>query len=104
MGPILLMPALLTSTSSRPNSVTAASARRWRSSRRVTSVARLTARPPRSRICCASWSRRSVRRAPSTTAAPRSASSRAVASPMPLLAPVTATTLPLMPVIGSPFQ
>ena len=46
MGPILLMPALLTSTSSRPNSATAASARRWRSSRRVTSVARLMARPP----------------------------------------------------------
>jgi hypothetical protein len=33
-------------------------------------------------------------RAPSTSRAPRSASSNAVASPIPLLAPVIATTLP----------
>src|SRR6266576_6850467 len=39
-------------------------------------------------------SRRSNPRAPSTTFAPRSASRRAVASPIPLLAPVITTTLP----------
>src|SRR6187431_964499 len=37
--------------------------------------------------------KRSERRAPSTTFAPRSASRRAVASPIPLLAPVITTTL-----------
>src|SRR3981081_4015756 len=42
-------------------------------------------------------SRRSDRRAPSTSFAPRSASSSAVASPIPLLAPVMATTLPSLP-------
>src|SRR6266404_7422308 len=39
-------------------------------------------------------SRRSDPRAPSTTFAPRSASRSAVASPIPLLAPVITTTLP----------
>ena len=52
------------------------------------------ASPPACSMRAASASRRSGRRAPSTTFAPRSASSSAVASPMPLLAPVMATTLP----------
>src|ERR1700688_4357185 len=41
--------------------------------------------------------KRSNRRAPSTTLAPRSASRSAVASPIPLLAPVIAMTLSLIP-------
>jgi hypothetical protein len=45
----------------------------------------------------ASASRRSDRRAPRTTFAPRAASKSAVASPMPLLAPVITTTLSLIP-------
>ena len=43
------------------------------------------------------------RRAPRTIFAPRSASRSAVASPMPLLAPVIATTLPSIPdMLGIP--
>jgi hypothetical protein len=38
-----------------------------------------------------------VLRAASTTRAPAAASARAVACPMPLLAPVTITVLPVMP-------
>jgi hypothetical protein len=53
-----------------------------------------TASPPDAAIRFATASRRSVRRAPSTIFAPPSASRSAVASPMPLLAPVMATTLP----------
>ena len=49
-------------------------------------------------------SRRSNPRAPSTTFAPRSASRSAVASPIPLLAPVIATTLPSIPDIKFSFQ
>jgi hypothetical protein len=37
-----------------------------------------------------------MRRAPSTTVAPRAARYRAVASPRPLLAPVMTATLPVM--------
>src|SRR5450755_3311296 len=50
----------------------------------------------------ASAFRRSDPRAPSTTFAPRSASSSAVASPIPLLAPVITTTLPSIPDMKSP--
>jgi 3-hydroxyacyl-CoA dehydrogenase, NAD binding domain len=51
-----------------------------------------SARPPASAICAASLSSRSWRRATSTTWSPRSARWRAVASPMPELAPVTMAT------------
>lgn len=43
-----------------------------------------------------STSGRSARRAPSTTFAPRSENSRALASPMPLLAPVIGIVFPAM--------
>ena len=65
-----------------------------RSSRLVTSVALVTTAAPLDRSSSAMRSSRSVRRAPRTSAAPRAASSRAVASPIPLLAPVTAMTVP----------
>jgi len=45
-------------------------------------------------MAATSFSSRSLRRAPMTTFAPRSASSLAAASPMPLEAPVMATTFP----------
>ena len=48
----------------------------------------------RAPICSASASSRSVRRAATTTSNPSAASRRAVAAPMPLLAPVT-TAVPL---------
>lgn len=85
--------ALLTSTSSLPKASSAVSTRRAGSSRRRTSVGTPTARPPRARMSAASPLTRSPRRAPRTTAAPRSANASAVARPMPLPAPVTATTL-----------
>lgn len=50
------------------------------------------AEPPSAQISDTSVSSRSVRRAPSTTYKPKRASRRAVASPMPLLAPVISTT------------
>ena len=74
-------PALLTSRSSRSPTADA-SASTWLAS--VTS--HVTAVPP---ISSASASIRSVRRATQNTWNPASASARAVASPMPLLAPVT---------------
>lgn len=68
-----------------------------KSSRRFTSVRAEAASPPAAAIRSATAVRRSDRRAPSTTFAPRSASRSAVASPIPLLAPVIATTLPSVP-------
>src|SRR4029453_5902917 len=52
--------------------------------------------PPSTRMAETSDSSLSVRRAPRTTCAPFCASRRAVASPIPLLAPVITTTFPSM--------
>src|SRR4051794_12759849 len=76
-------PALLTST--RHSGVASASAATDASSRTSTA----TARPS---ISLASASSRSSRRAAQTTSKPSAASLRAVASPIPLLAPVTTAT------------
>ncbi len=59
-----ITPALLTSTSTRPNSVSANRANASMSSRLVTSRARNRAEPPACSICPARVSRRSTRRAP----------------------------------------
>ncbi|MNT45360.1 hypothetical protein D3C72_1819420 [compost metagenome] len=91
-----ITPALLTNTSMRPKASTVAAASFSRSARFATSVATAMASPPASRISATTWSSRSVRRAASTTLAPRAARWRAVDSPRPLLAPVTMATLPLM--------
>ncbi len=83
-------PALLTRTSRRPAAVepgdsdATAAARPATDSGSVTSQA--TAVPP---ISAASASSRSTRRAAQTTENPAAARARAVAAPMPLLAPVT---------------
>jgi hypothetical protein len=79
-------PALLTSTESS-GTVSASSATEWGS---VTSSR--IARPP---ISFASSSRRSSRRAAATTSNPALARARAVAAPIPLLAPVMTATSPL---------
>src|SRR6201999_2325961 len=89
-----MMPALLTRTSSRPKVSTASDTNPARSLRRLTSVTLATASPPDDDSRAATAFNRSARRAPSTSLAPRSASRSAVASPIPLLAPVIATTLP----------
>jgi hypothetical protein len=91
-----MMPALFTMTSTRPHSASAASTRARTSVRSVTSTRRLRAVPPAASIPAAMASSRSVRRAPSMTLAPWAARSRAIASPMPLDAPVTTTTLSIV--------
>jgi hypothetical protein len=94
MGDTGITPALLKMTSMRPNFSRANATNAFTSARLTTSRLLYSATPPRSRISAAIFCRRSVRRAPRTTLAPCSASSRAVASPMPLLAPVMRTTRP----------
>lgn len=54
-----------------------------------------TAMPPSPSICFLRSSRRSIRRAASATFAPSDANPLAIASPIPLDAPVTMVTLPL---------
>src|SRR4051794_3249645 len=88
IGPSSITPALLMTMSSRPSSRTVRSTAATACSRSVASVS--IDRPP---ICSASASRRSLRRAATATVAPSAASARAVASPMPLLAPVTRATV-----------
>ena len=85
-------PALLTSTSMRPNSPIAAATSRSRSSVRVTSHCTDRLRRPRSRTSAAVRSMSATVRAATTTSAPASASARAVPAPMPLPAPVTTAT------------
>src|SRR5215203_1952367 len=89
--PHMLVPALLTHTSIPPKADTAASAnsRTWSGS--VTSVGTASARAPSSSHPCTARSSSSRRLAASTTLAPRAAKARAVASPMPLEAPVITT-------------
>src|SRR5215204_5587023 len=89
--PHMLVPALLTHTSIPPKAEIAASVRSRTRSGSVTSVGTASARPPsssQSRAACSSSSRR---RAARTTLAPRLAKALAVASPMPLEAPVITT-------------
>src|SRR5271165_266698 len=89
-----MRPALLIMTSMRPNFSTAVSTSLLTWSRLVTSVASVRTSPPRSVNSLAIASRRSVRRAPSTTGAPAAERCRAAASPRPLLAPVMTMTFP----------
>src|SRR6185312_14051337 len=100
--------ALLTRTSTRPKASRAPRTSASTSARRTTSVTPTCALPPALRISPARRSRRSLRLAPRETEAPSAAKSFAVASPMPLLAPVMTTTLPaieafmtLLPIPGA---
>src|SRR5699024_4491826 len=93
-GTAVPMPALLTSTSTRPNPSIAACARARHWSGSATSVATHSALRPVSRTSCAASSSRSARRAASTTSAPASANPRANATPRPDDAPVTTATRP----------
>src|ERR687898_851994 len=87
-------PALLTSTSSAPNFPTALQTMASTELLSETSVSTARAAPPEARISRRKPSSRSTALDASTTEAPRAASSLAVASPMPLEAPVTTATLP----------
>ena len=86
------MPALLTSTSRRPQRVRPSSATRRSRSSGSEQVGRRRRRRPSS--SAASASRRSARRAATTTRAPTASSTRAKRSPSPDEAPVTTATLP----------
>jgi hypothetical protein len=91
-GPSSMTPALLTRTSSRPNS----SATRPTAARpclaSVMSAGRASTRRPSAASSAARSASRSSRRATAATSAPRRASRRTVAWPIPLLAPVTRAT------------
>src|SRR5690606_38863208 len=91
-----MMPALLTMTSMRPKEAMAWLAKACTLARSLTSSATAVAMPPAAVISATSSCRRSWRRAPRTTRAPCAARVRAMAWPMPLLAPVTRTTLSWM--------
>src|SRR5215210_2716820 len=88
-------PALLTSTSSDPNSPTALQTIASTEPLSETSVSTARAAPPEAEISRRKSSSLPTALEASTTEAPRAASSMAVASPMPLDAPVTTATLPL---------
>ncbi len=92
------IPALATSVSSFPNRSTAVATSRFASAGERTSISTATICPGNSASRAAS---RSVRRAPTTTLAPAPASSRAVARPIPALAPVMATTVSCKPLIAA---
>src|SRR5918995_1596629 len=89
-----MTPALLTRISTLPNSSTAfwISPCAWLSS--VTSQTAASTRPPLPLIRSTRSASRSSLLAATTTTAPSAASASAVASPMPLEAPVTTATLP----------
>src|SRR6266542_357291 len=88
------MPALLTSTSSRPNSSRARRMKPMASASRSVCVSTKTALTPLPRISSATRRPRSTSRSAMAICAPSSAKSRAVASPMPEAPPVTAATFP----------
>src|SRR5262245_21127595 len=93
-GPSSITPALLTSVSSRPSSATVRSMVSAACCSPVTSASSTRAVPPSARMVAARESRRSLRRAATATAAPCPARASAVASPIPLDAPVTRATVP----------
>src|SRR2546426_2377024 len=88
------MPALFTRISIRPNAARVHSTMVVRAGREVTSVGTTLARRPRA--CTSAAVRSALARSSSATtmSAPRRASSRAVARPMPRPAPVTMATCP----------
>src|SRR6185369_6974960 len=89
------MPALFTRMSIRPSSPLARSTIARRSARLVTSVRTAMARRPRPPTSSAVRTAPALSTSATTTSAPRRASSRAVARPMPRPPPVTIATVPL---------
>ena len=87
-------PTLLTTMSSRPNALTAASARPAAASRSLRSAGTTTARRPAASISWATLASCSSLRAEMTTSAPASASATAAAAPSPRPAPVTTAARP----------
>src|SRR3954447_14426449 len=94
--PRSMMPALLTRTSRRPRRSRACWTASAARSGSVMSASMTRDDPPSASMSPASSSSRGRRRATMPTVAPSRASRRAVAAPMPLLAPVTSATAPAM--------
>src|SRR5262245_38641933 len=90
----LLWPALLTSTSTRPNRSSVQVTKPAAASEFSRSTTRATHRPPSFSMERATASTGACRRPQITTCAPSAASSRAVTSPIPLPPPVTIATCP----------
>ena len=90
--PYIPIPAFAIRLSSRPNRAIAVATSRRQSSGDRTSISTAATRSGNSASIASSRSRR---RAPITTRAPAPSSSRAVARPMPELAPVTTATVPV---------
>src|SRR5271156_503978 len=88
------IPALLTSTSSPPRRSTVSSISRSHAPAARRSAATNRAVPPAALISATTCPPPAVLRPDTTTAAPDSANSRAHASPIPLVEPVTSTTFP----------
>src|ERR1700716_3794448 len=93
-GTAVPIPALLTSTSTRPNCATVCSTTRLQSSTLATSAAVARQRRPRSSTLALVSCKRPSRRAQIETSAPACASPSANATPSPDEAPVTIATLP----------
>src|SRR6185312_11418928 len=89
----MLMPALLTSVSTRPNASTAPATTAWQSRASATSALTVTTGAPALRHSSATASSSAAPRAASTSFAPFAASCRASSAPIPFDAPVMMTTL-----------
>src|SRR5215210_6540071 len=98
-----ITPALFTRMSTRPSSSLACRTRACAASSSVTSHSTESALPPLPLIRSTSSESRSFRRAATTTDAPSAANASAVASPMPLDAPVITATLPSSFATGNSF-
>ncbi len=92
-GLTMVSPALFTSTSMRPNSVSAASTKPRMLGSCTTSSVQARARTPSSRQSAATRSHSATLRLPSARSAPACAQASAMALPIPRLAPVIITAL-----------
>jgi hypothetical protein len=90
-GPLITIPALLTTTSGMPTSARTHPANRSISSAAATSTWRACASPPRRLISSDTDVTAARFRSAAITRAPLAANPSAVARPMPLPAPVTTT-------------
>ena len=93
-APVIVMPALFTTTSTPPNASIAACTPAATSALRVTSIVHAVASPPAARISAAVSSAVSPRRSATATRAPSSAKRSDVCRPIPDPPPVTSATFP----------
>src|SRR5260221_228491 len=102
IGPRISTPALLNAMSSRPNAPTVCSTSDLTSASFATSARTNRPSPPDALICLTVSFPSSTRRPETTTFAPAFANATPVHRPIPLVPPVTNTTLPLNEDMGTP--